>query len=89
VIVRSESATRYVAYPLGLPEFESAAPTEAEAIEQVTQKLAAWLQGAKVVEVSVPTGNPWLDTFGRSAQDPQFEDYLAELQRYREAQGVE
>ncbi len=86
VIVRLESATRFVACPLGLPQLESSAPTEVEAVEQVKQKLSAWLKDAKVVEVSVPTGNPWLDTFGRSAQDPQFEDYVAELQRYRETE---
>lgn len=89
VIVRPESATRFIACPLGLPQLESSAPTEGEAVEQVKQKLSAWLKDAKVVEVSIPTGNPWLDTFGRSAQDPQFEDYLAELQHYRETQETE
>lgn len=86
VIVRPESATRFVAHPVGLPQLESTAPTEAEAVEQVKQKLTAWLKDATVVEVSVPTGNPWLDTFGRSATDPQFDDYQAELQRSRAAQ---
>lgn len=89
VIVRLKSATRFVACPVGLPQLESTAPTEDEAVEQVKQKLAAWLKDAKVVEVSVPTGNPWLDSFGRSATDPQFDDYLAELQRYREEQETE
>ena len=89
VIVRLESATRFVACPVGLPQLEGTAPTEAEAVEQVKQKLAAWLKDAKVVEVSIPTGNPWLDSFGRSATDPQFDDYLAELQRYQEEQGTE
>jgi hypothetical protein len=48
---------------------------EAEAIEQASQALAQWLTAARVVQVSIPvsgtgTGNPWLDTFGRSADDP-------------------
>ncbi len=86
VIVRPESATRFVAHPVGLPQLESTAPTEAEAVEQVKQKLTAWLKDATVVEVSVPTGNPWLDTFGRSAADPQFAEYEAELQRSRAKQ---
>lgn len=89
VIVRPESATRFVACPLGLPQLESSAPTEVEAVEQVKQKLSAWLKDAKVVEVSIPKGNPWVDTFGRSANDPQFDEYLAELQRYREEQEAE
>ena len=86
VIVRPASATHFVAYPMGLPQLESTAPTEAEAVEQVKQKLTAWLKDATVVEVSIPTGNPWLDTFGRSADDPQFDDYQAELQRHRREQ---
>ena len=89
VIVRSESPTRFVARAVGLPELETIASSEAEAVEQVKQKLTAWLKDAKVVEVSVPTGNPWLDSFGRSATDPQFDDYLAELHRYREEQETE
>lgn len=89
VIVRPESATRFVAYPVGLPQLESSAPTAAEAVEQVKQKLSLWLKDAEVVEVSIPTGNPWLDTFGRSANDPQFEEYLIELQRYRKEQEAE
>ena len=44
VIVRIESATRFVACPVGLPQLEGTAPTEAEAVEQVKQKLAAWLK---------------------------------------------
>ncbi|MSQ48726.1 MAG: hypothetical protein EXR78_10160 [Deltaproteobacteria bacterium] len=89
VIVRPESATHFVACPLGLPQLESSAPTAAEAVEQVKQKLSLLLKGAEVVEISIPTGNPWLDTFGRSTNDPQFDEYLAELQRYRKEQEAE
>lgn len=67
VIVRPESATCFVACPVGLPQLESSAPTAAEAVEQVKQKLSLWLKDAEVVEVSIPTGNLWLDTFGRSS----------------------
>jgi len=85
VIVRAEPANGFVACPLGLPELESHAPTEAEAVAQVKQKLDEWMRGAKIVEVSVPSGNPWLDFAGRSADDPEWEDYLAEIARYRTA----
>jgi len=85
VIVRSEAGDRFVARPLGLPEFETTAPTEAEAVAGVTRKLGEWVRGVTVVEVTVPTGNPWLDTAGRSAEDPLFEEYLEEIRRYRAA----
>jgi hypothetical protein len=40
-----------------------------EAFEQVKHKLDEWMRGAKIVEVNVPTGNPWLDFAGSSAED--------------------
>ena len=86
VLIRTESAHRYVAQPLGIPEVKVVAATEAEAIAQVTEALAQWLTTAKVVNVAVPgeaRANPWLDAFGRSANDPDFADFLEELQRLR------
>ena len=86
VIIRIESAHRYVAQPLGIPEVKVVAATEAEALAQVTEALAQWLTAAKVVQVAVPgeaQGNPWLDALGRSATDPDFAEFLEELQRLR------
>jgi hypothetical protein len=86
IIIRAESAHQYVAQPLGIPEVKVVAATEAEAIAQVTEALGHWLAAAKVIHVTVPgeaPGNPWLDTFGRSATDPDFPEFLAELQRLR------
>ena len=60
--------------------------TEAEALEQVERNLEKWLRSAKVVHLEVPgieAGNPWLDHFGRSADDPDFDEYLDEVSRAR------
>ena len=86
VIIRAESTHQYVAQPLGIPEVKVVAATEAEAIAQVTEALGHWLAAATVINVTVPgkePGNPWLDAFGRSATDPDFHEFLAELQRLR------
>ena len=86
VIIRVESAHQYIAQPLGIPEVKVAAATEAEALAQVTEALGQWLAAAKVIHVTVPgeaQGNPWLDAFGRSATDPDFAEFLEELQRLR------
>jgi predicted RNase H-like HicB family nuclease len=86
VVIRAESTHRYVAQPLGIPEVKVVAATEAEAIAQVTQVLAQWLASAKVVHVPVPSGesgNPWLEAFGRSADDLDFTEFLEELHRLR------
>jgi len=86
VIIRAESAHQYMAQPLGIPEVKVVAATEAEAIAQVTEALGQWLAAAKVIHVAVPgepPGNPWLHAFGRSVTDPDFPEFLEELERLR------
>jgi predicted RNase H-like HicB family nuclease len=82
LIVRADSPDHFSAQPLGLPELRTVAKTEAEAIEQASQALVQWLASARFVQVSIPvssTDNPWLDTFGRSADDPDFDESLKEV----------
>ena len=86
VIVRAEDVNGFVAQPIGLPELRVTAASEDEAVAGVRQALERWLASAKLVHVSVAagkTGNPWLDAFGRSACDPDFDEYLEELHRAR------
>ena len=91
VIVREDMPGRYTAEALGVPNVKGQGATEAEAIEQVKQSLAAWLASGKVVRVEVPlpgkTSNPWVDHFGYAKDDPTFRDYLEELQRARQEDG--
>jgi len=89
VIVRPEGGNRFVACPLGLPQLQTTAASEQEAVEQVKQKLDQWMNGARIVEVDLPTGNPWLDFAGSSADDPDWEEYQAEIKRYRAAVDAE
>jgi len=89
VIVRPEAGDRFVARPLGLPEIEASAPTEAEAVEEVKHKLDEWMRGAKIVEVNVPAANPWLDFAGSAADDPDWDEYQSEIRRYRAAVDAE
>jgi hypothetical protein len=92
VIVRPEAPGRYVAQSLAVPEMRAVAPTEAEAVEQVRDSLASWLASGKLVRIQVPTpagANPWLEGFGRSANDPDFADYVQELQQARSTDGPE
>lgn len=87
IVVRPESANRYVALPLGMPELKAIAATEADAIAQARQALEKWLASAKVVFVDVPVAddsNPWLDAFGRSAHDPDFAEFSDALERLRD-----
>lgn len=88
VIVRAQAVDGYVAQPIGLPELGVTAASEDEAIAGVRQALERWLASAKLVLVSIPiagTENPWLKSFGRSASDPDFAEYLEELRKARQA----
>jgi hypothetical protein len=86
VIVRPEAPDHYVAQSLAVPEVRAVAATEAEAIEQVRDSLSHLLASAKLVRVRIAIsdgGNPWLQGFGRSANDPDFEEYLQAIQQAR------
>ena len=86
VIVRPASPDRFVAEAVGLPAFHAEAATEEEAIAQVRSSLASWFKTAKLVRVEFPApgdDNPWIRWAGRSAHDPDFEEYLAEIKKFR------
>lgn len=86
VIVELKSENEFVAEPLGKPELRAVASTEAEALAKVERALEEWLRSAKLVQVTISaraSGNPWLDSFGRSADDPDFDEYLEEIGRAR------
>jgi hypothetical protein len=87
VIVRPVSESQYAAEPVGKPELKVEAPTEEDALEQLGEVLSHWLGRGKLVQLDIPesseAGNPWLDTFGRSADDPHFEEVMKEVARAR------
>ena len=92
LIVRTDSPDRVEAQPLGLPELKTVASSEAEAVQRASEALTQWLASVKVVHVSVPfpvSGNPWIDSFGRSADDPDFDEYLDEIRKARSADVAE
>lgn len=86
VIVESKSESEFVAEPIGKPELRAVAKSEAEALAKVENALEEWLRSAKLVQLEVAVGgvgNPWTDSFGRSADDPDFEEFLEEIGRSR------
>lgn len=86
VIVQQNSPEEFIAEPLGRPELRIVARTEAEALRKAVSALTEWLGAGKIVDVEIPpskTENPWLKSWGRSADDPDFDEYLAEIARAR------
>lgn len=89
VIVRPEGPDGFSASAVGVPEVRAVAATEDEAVRTVSRSLTQWLTSARLVRIEVPvgsSGNAWLDTFGRSAGDPDFEEFLEEVRRARAAE---
>jgi siderophore synthetase component len=87
IIVRPQPEGQYTAQVFGLAEVRAVAATETEAVEQVHRLLAAWLDGARWVQVEV--GNAVEDhSFPalpgqRDPNDPLEQAYLEELARLR------
>lgn len=88
VIVKTESEGRCTAEPLGQAELRVEARSETEALRKLTTAIRNWLESAKLIQLDVPlheesAPNPWLESFGRSADDPDFDDFVAEINRAR------
>jgi hypothetical protein len=92
ILIRADAKDHFTAQAVGLPEVTAEGTTEAEAVARVRESLVALFASVKVVSVDVPVNgqrNPWLDGFGRSANDPDFAAYMEELERARAAEDVE
>jgi hypothetical protein len=92
ILVRADAKDHFTAQAVDFPAVTAEGTTEAEALTRVRQSLAALFASAKVVSVEVPVNgqhNPWLDGFGRSANDPDFAAYQEELERARAAEEAE
>lgn len=79
IIVRTKDDDHYEAEPMGIPELRIIADTEEDALKKMAKALGKWFTSAKVVQVEIPvkeSKNPWLDAFGRSASDPDFDDFM-------------
>jgi hypothetical protein len=86
VLVRADAPDHCVAQAVGFPEVKAEGRTEEEAIEAARQSLSACLASSKIVSVEIKSNgaSPWLVGFGRSADDPDFGEYLQEIQRARD-----
>lgn len=86
VILQSRSAEEYVAEPLGKPELAVKANSRGKALAEVGKSLQSWLGSAQMVQVDIPgsaPGNPWLETFGQWADDPDFDELMVEIAHAR------
>ncbi len=86
VILQSRSENEFVAEPVGKPELAVKADSRPRALAEVGKALRRWLGSAQMVLVNVPGSaplNPWLETLGQWADDPDFDELMNEIAHAR------
>ena len=88
-ILLRHTGTRFTAAVPLLPGCVCEGGTREEVLARIRQAIVDHLQNSEWVHLEVPEpagNNPWLNTFGRSAEDPDVEAVQAEIARYRQEQ---
>jgi hypothetical protein len=85
VVVRLEPQGKQTASVVGIPEIYATAATREEAIAQVQAKLREWLASGQLAPVELQQDNPWIKYAGWAKDDPDYNVYLEELERLRQA----
>lgn len=87
VFVKNIAENSYVASIIGMPDCVAEGQTEEEAVNRARSELEELLAQGKVVTIEVENHrevkNPLLKHAGRFKDDPTFDDFLAEIERYR------
>jgi hypothetical protein len=87
VLVEHKGANRFTASVIGLADCVVEGRTEAEAIAKVQEALRARLSQGKVIKVdagsAAPVEHPLLKHAGRFRNDPTFDDFVEEIEKYR------
>ncbi len=91
VFVQNQSEQRFIASIVGIPNLTVEGKTEKEAIANVKTALETQLALGKFVTIDIspnlptPGTDPWLKHLGLFADDPTFDDFLAEVATYRQS----
>lgn len=86
VLLEQTKGNGYTARLLAWPETVVEAPTREKALQQMRVLLLERLAKAEIVTLEIqPTeiGHSWAPFAGMWADDPSFEEFQAEIQRYR------
>jgi len=84
VQIRPEPTGQYTAQVVGLSQFCATAATREEAVEQLRALLQEQVNLGLLLAIELPRKNPLMDRFGYAKDDPDFEEYLEEIRKFRE-----
>jgi predicted RNase H-like HicB family nuclease len=91
VFVQNPAERSFMASIVGLPNLTANGITEQEAIERLKDILDAQFKNGKLVtiDIDVPSdrssesNDPWIANMGIFQDDPTFDDFLSEINTYR------
>jgi predicted RNase H-like HicB family nuclease len=91
VFVKNPAESEFMASVVGLPNVTANGITEKEAIDKLKVILDAQFRHGKLVtiDIDIPSNvteernDPWLDNMGIFRDDPTFDEFLAEVNSYR------
>ena len=91
VFVKNPTESRFMASVVGLPNVTADGLTEKEAIDKLKVILDDQFRNGKLVtiDINVPSesieekSDPWLANMGIFQDDPTFDDFLVEVNNYR------
>jgi predicted RNase H-like HicB family nuclease len=84
VQIRAEPEGQFTAELPGFAERHATAATREEALEHLRALIRQQLDSGSLVCMDVPQLNPLMCRFGSAREDPDFDDYLEEIRKYRE-----
>jgi hypothetical protein len=84
VRVHEEPDGRFTAHLLGEPDLRATAATAEEAVEQLRARLQYEVSAGQLLSIELPRQNPVLEFAGYAKDDPEFEQYLEEIRKFRE-----
>jgi predicted RNase H-like HicB family nuclease len=91
VLIQSQSEHQFVASVVGVPNCSAEGTSREEAVTKAESALKKKLADGELVTIEVETlsprekPDPWLQHSGVFADDPTFEDFLQEVEAYRQA----
>lgn len=91
VFVKNPAESEFMASVIGLPNVTANGITEKEAIDKLKVILDAQFRNGKLVtiDIDIPSkvteerSDPWIDNMGIFQDDPTFDDFLGEVNNYR------
>jgi predicted RNase H-like HicB family nuclease len=93
VLVENLNPHSFVASVIGVADCRADGCTEEEAVAKATAALTERLTRSKIITIHVDLPDvephPLLKYAGRFKADPTFDDYLAEIEKYRQELDVE